>query len=310
MCIPQDTCTLDVQCAQGQVCKDFSCVAGCRTSGDCLLSEVCRACPAGTPVADCAVGKACVQGPCDSQLSCKYGELCAPPANDPTGEKTCQPDLRGPYCQSCANVAGTQNYCLDGAQNFCLIDLSKDNSYYCGVDCSSGEPCPNGYQCRDIRIVTAQQCAPADGLSACGGRAATAPACDPAKNHPGPKGGIVNDDCDAPRTPLPPLVGAVCDPRTSRCVAQCLTSGETSTHGYCSCTQDSDCPQDVCESGTRRCAISGKPCVLGSPDECQTTQSIFCVKALDARLGEVGYCRIGQNCAPGPGFTCTILRGH
>jgi hypothetical protein len=30
---------------------------------------------------------------------------------------------------------------------------------------------------------------------------------------------------------------------------------------------------------------------------------------LDPRLGEVGFCRIGQNCAPAPGYTCTVLRG-
>ena len=83
VCIPQDTCTLDLQCKQGEVCEGFACVPGCRNTGDCPLSEVCRACAPGTSAAQCPVGKECVQGVCDSQLSCRYGELCSPPQNDP-----------------------------------------------------------------------------------------------------------------------------------------------------------------------------------------------------------------------------------
>ena len=30
--------------------------------------------------------------------------------------------------------------------------------------------------------------------------------------------------------------------------------------------------------------------------------------ATDARLGAVGYCRIGRNCAPSQGYTCSVLR--
>ena len=206
------------------------------------------------------------------------------------------------------HITGTSYYCAEGAPNYCLIDASLPlgQAFFCGVDCSGGQGCPNGYQCRDVRIVTAQNCLPSSGLSACPSPA-TNPPCDPAKNHAGPKGGIVNDDCEAAQ---PPLVGSVCDPRTSRCTAQCLGTGEAGVQAFCSCIQDSDCPKDVCSAATRRCTISGKPCFLGAdPDDCQAgRQQIFCVKALDAKLGEVGYCRIGQNCAPAPGYTCSILR--
>ena len=303
-CIPRETCTTDVQCQQGQVCVDFGCVPGCRARGDCALGYVCRPCPAGTPAADCRTGNLCVLGPCDDKLGCPYGHFCMP---DAAGEKVCQPDpLHRPYCEPCARQAGSPYYCPGGQANYCLIDASKPlgQAFFCGVDCSQGQECPNGYQCRDVRIVTAQNCDPKLGLSSCPSGSV---ACDPAKNHPGPGGkGIVNDDCDAA---LPPLVGAVCDPRTSRCAPQCLGTGEAGVQAFCSCIRDEDCPQDVCDSATRACAISGRACIVGRvPDECQSTNRIWCVKASDPRLGDVGYCRIGQNCAPGEGFTCDALR--
>jgi hypothetical protein len=106
-----------------------------------------------------------------------------------------------------------------------------------------------------------------------------------------------------------PLIGAECDPNTKLCTAQCVGTGEVGVQAFCSCIQDSDCPQDVCESATHACSISGRPCLVGAvPDDCQSTNQIFCVKEEDARLGDVGYCRIGQNCAPAAGYTCAILR--
>jgi hypothetical protein len=189
-----------------------------------------------------------------------------------------------------------------------LIDTSKPlgQAFYCGVDCSEGQDCPNGYRCRDVRIVTAQNCDPKAGLSACpSGNVA----CDPGKNHARADGrpGIVNDDCEAAQ---PPLIGAVCDPRTGHCARQCTGTGEAGIQAFCSCMQDEDCPQDACDSATRACAISGKPCIVGRvPDQCQSTNRIFCVKVADPRLGDIGYCRIGQNCAPSDGFTCDTLKG-
>ena len=312
VCIPQGTCSsIDVQCKAGEVCQDFSCVPGCRHDGDCAApADVCRPCPAGTPAAQCPVGSQCVRGKCDTQLTCHYGDICAP---DGAGDHVCTPDTRGPYCQPCVRPAGTPTTCPDqtgyGNGNYCLIDTSKPfpQAFYCGVDCSDGQQCPFGYLCRDIRIVRALACRPDDGLSACNAQPSSV-SCDPAKTHAGSSGGLVNDDCEAA---LPPLTGAVCDPKTLKCVPQCLLSGETSVEGFCSCLQDSDCPQDACLSSTRACTISGRPCIVGQvPDDCQSTHAIRCVKATDPRLGAVGYCRIGRNCAPDQGYTCSILLGH
>ncbi len=304
-CIAGQTCTLDVQCSQGTVCdtSEFACEAGCRKTGDCPLGTVCRPCPAGT---QCRTGSQCVLGPCDTQLSCPYGDYCSP---DSSGDTVCARDPQGrPFCQPCARKGGTVEFC-SGTANFCLIDTSKPfgQAFYCGIDCSEhGQTeCPNGYTCRDIRIVTAQTCSVSDGLSACPGTVNLA--CDPSKNHPRTDGrpGVINDACEAA---TPSLVGAVCNPKTNTCTAQCIPGNESAVDAFCSCVRDEDCPTDACDSATHACSISGKPCIVGrTPDDCQSTSRIFCVKVSDPRLGDIGYCRIGQNCAPSEGFTCDRL---
>lgn len=314
VCIPSGSCSsLDVQCKAGEICKDFACVPGCRHNGDCVApTDVCRACPAGTPAAACPTGSLCLRGKCDTQLTCHYGDLCSP---DGTGDKVCTPDARGPYCQSCARSGGSESFCPDatghGRANFCLIDTSRalGQAFYCGVDCMPDAPggpdqqCPFGYTCRDIRIVRATQCDPQSGFSACSAVPSGVP-CDPAKDHPGAVGGVVNDDCE---NALPALVGAVCDPVKKLCVPQCVGTGETGKLAFCSCLQDADCPKDSCDSTTRACVISGRPCIVGGTD---CDNAILCVKSTDARLGAVGYCRIGRNCAPSQGYTCSVLLSH
>ena len=309
VCIPSGSCSsLDVQCKAGEVCKDFACVPGCRHNGDCAApADVCRPCPAGTPASACPTGSSCVRGKCDSELTCHYGDVCSP---DGTGDNVCTPDTRGPYCQSCVRSGGTVSYCPDatghGNGNYCLIDTSRPlgQAFYCGVDCMPATPggpdqdCPFGYTCRDVRIVRAQNCDPNAGLAACA-NVPSQVSCDPSRNHPGEVGGIVNDDCDNAL-----LIGAVCDPASKKCVPQCLGTGETGIQAFCSCLQNSDCPQDACDSATRACVISGKPCIVGSTD---CDNAVMCIKSTDPRLGAIGYCRIGRNCAPSQGYTCSIL---
>jgi hypothetical protein len=156
-CIANGTCTIDVQCALGQVCNDFTCVPGCHQSGDCPLSQICAACAAGTPHTDCPVSNLCISGHCDSQLSCAYGDICAPTAEDPDGGSVCQRDTRGPFCETCVGSPGTPYLCDNDPANYCLIDpsLPLGQAYYCGVDCSQGQECPNGYYCHDVRIQAA-----------------------------------------------------------------------------------------------------------------------------------------------------------
>src|SRR5205085_8459874 len=101
----------------------------------------------------------------------------------PGADKVCQQDTRGPFCQPCSRQAGSPYYCPGGGGNYCLIDASRPlgQAFYCGVDCGGGQECPNGYACRDVRIVTAQNCDPQQGLAAC---PSSQTPCDPGKNHP------------------------------------------------------------------------------------------------------------------------------
>lgn len=309
-CIAQGSCSsLDIQCAAGQVCQGSACVPGCRHDGDCPApSDVCSLCPAGTPAAQCPTGNLCVRGQCDTKLTCNYGDLCQPQS---ATVSVCAADTRGPFCQPCVEQAGTTTFCPGadgfGHGNYCLIDGSKPlgQSVFCGVDCAQGQECPYGYVCHDVREVRPQNCDPDAGLSACADLP-VAVACDPAHSHAGAVGGLVNDDCVAAG-----LIGAVCDPGSKQCVPQCLGTGETGVQSFCSCTQDSDCPQDQCDSIKRSCVTSGQPCIPGlSPDQCTTLHKIRCAKETDPRLGEVGFCKIGANCAPDQGFTCEILLGN
>jgi hypothetical protein len=309
-CIVQGSCsTLDTQCVAGQVCQGSACVPGCRHDGDCPApSDICSPCPSGTPAAECPTGNVCVRGQCDTKLTCNYGDLCQPQSSTVS---VCAADARGPFCQPCVEQAATTGFCPGadgfGNGNYCLIDGSQPlgRSFFCGVDCSQGQDCPFGYTCHDVREVSGVNCDPTAGLAACQNINLKV-TCDPAKSHAGTQGGVVNDDCDAAS-----LLGAVCDPNNRQCVPQCVGTGETGVQSFCSCTRDSDCPKDTCDSTTHSCIISGQFCDPNvQPDSCNAEHAIHCAKEVDSRLGEIGYCRIGQNCAPDQGFTCAILLGQ
>jgi hypothetical protein len=247
-----------------------------------------------------------VRGQCDTQLTCNYGDVCASDGSD-AGVNVCAADTRGPFCQPCVRQAGSDTFC--GSENsFCLIDGSKPfgQAFFCGVDCSQGQECPFGYTCHDVRVVSPINCNSDAGLSSCRDPTTHPVACDPASSHPGTNGGEVNDQCEAAG-----LIGSVCDPNLRQCAPQCLGTGEVGVQAFCSCMRDSDCPTDTCDSTTRSCVVSGAPCIPGqTPDQCDSLHKVFCAKEIDARLGDVGICRIGQNCAPDQGYTCSILLGQ
>ena len=264
-CIDASHCTKDVQCPLGQVCSldAFACVAGCRVRGDCPLGEVCRG--ADT---DAGVAGTCRAGPCDDSLGCPWGDVCAPSdPGDPASDKTCQRDLRGPYCERCAATPGTVARCGDGP-NFCLLDRTvRYVSTFCGVDCSAGQACPSGFGCRPILILT-------HGL------------CQSDADCP-PHGDACQADADCP--------AARCDLASHRCAGKC-SYNEDSKQGFCTCVADSECPHDACNLTDGRCAITRKPC---TPDGTECDGAIFC-KQVGARRA----CFIGKNCAPADGITC------
>src|SRR6185437_4263039 len=65
---------------------------------------------------------------------------------------TCITDSRGPYCAGCAGGVASRDCGTYG--NYCLLDTVNGGDY-CGVDCSDGQACPNGYECKNVIILPA-----------------------------------------------------------------------------------------------------------------------------------------------------------
>lgn len=288
----QSGCERDLQCPFGQVCDGITrvCIDGCRSQGDCTRGETCLCAGEGDTRVPCGcdgeseeeralcfVG-ACVAGTCSEDESCGLGERCLPP-EDPAGLAACERDRRGPYCQNCINQPG-QNSCGSDGPNFCLIDTTDaaGRASFCGVDCSGGEACPNGFACNDVLILTQSTCQ-GDGQCV-------------------PTGSECRDDAGCP-------AGARCaiapGQEVGRCGGRCAV-GEGDLSGFCTCVTDSDCPQQSC-GADGRCSISRERCVPGQDDTCRGADRIVCVND-----GNVGYCMVGRNCAPVDGIACSDVR--
>lgn len=279
-------CTDDLQCDLGELCDPVTrtCVQGCKSHGDCNLGDVClcqdeqgNAAPCtceGEDRSNCQVG-VCAENTCADKTFCKYGELCVD-TDGPGGElPTCVLDERGPYCGACTISPGNRFARCDSlGPNFCLIDSSDPAGVasFCGVDCSDGQECPNGMSCHDVLILTDAVCR-------------SDSACVP---KPGAPSCASVDDCPA---------GSQCV--NGKCAGRCAV-GEGGQSGFCSCVQDSDCPQQACGTDGY-CEITRERCTPGQNDTCRN--QIFCVNN-----GEIGYCQIGRNCAPDEGITCTDVR--
>lgn len=278
-------CSDDLQCNLGQICDPVTrtCVDGCRSHGDCNLRDVCLCTDdEGNPApcvcdeanrAGCQVGS-CTPNTCADKTFCRYGELCVP---GPAGElPTCVVDDRGNYCGNCTfQPGGVRNNCGSDGPDFCLLDSTDPagRASFCGVDCNQGQECPNGFSCHDVLVLTEATCR--------------------------------SDDVCVPRPDAPTCTedeecrGGRCV--NGRCAGRCAV-GEGNQQGFCSCVQDSDCPQQACGSDGR-CEITREQCTPGSNDTCRG--AIRCVQ--DGTDG-IGYCMIGRNCAPDQGVTCNLVR--
>ncbi len=283
-CLARGRCTSDLQCALGSVCDvaRSSCVAGCRTAGDCSGSscrcgDVACACSGSTPeeLARCTIGE-CDSNFCAGAEFCAYGERCGVVDAGANPRAACFSDYDSdvrPYCDSC-RFGGGLSVCGTGA-NFCLVDTRNAGSYYCGADCSEGQSCPRGYGCQDVVVVSSQwQCSRAN------------PGCPTNTELP------CSSDSDCKRGgSCVKLPGAA----SGSCAGKCGVD-EGDLTGFCSCQVDSDCAQETCTTG--ECSISRKKCV--NDIDCR---SIRCV---DFAGG--GGCLIGQNCAPNDGLSCIEVR--
>lgn len=276
-CIEKNHCTSDIECPIGSLCNlvTFRCEPGCHVDGDCPLKQVCR-CPQSDP--KCAIGQ-CKTGLCDDKSFCAYKQLCEQDPN--IGDSVCVTDTRGPYCSQCQLGAGQGLALCDQPGNYCLVDTSIPGGMgsYCGVDCSQGQPCPNGFGCDYVVILTQSLC----------GVDADCP----------PTGGTCTTDADCPGGRCAIAAGDT----TGRCAGKCVGSeGGAAGTGFCSCVQDADCPQDTCDPTNRVCGLTRAPCQL---DGTQCAGQLSCVN-----INGVGGCVIGKNCAPVDGVTCAMVRGQ
>jgi hypothetical protein len=215
---------------------------------------------------------------CPTTTECPYGDKCLPLDGGPLA--TCGSDYDAterPYCDACQASPSSNSYCGQGA-NFCLTSTANGifGSTYCGVDCSQGESCPNGYHCADVVVVRSIGCSQ-------------------------------NSDC--PTGPTPCQQDSDCGDTnglcrippgeaSGYCAGQCYKH-EGAVQGFCSCTVDSECDQDTCDSASRQCSISRRDCTL----EGAGCEAITCVPFHD-----VGGCLIGENCVPDDGLTCQQVR--
>ncbi|KFE62540.1 hypothetical protein [Hyalangium minutum] len=276
-CLARGRCTTDLHCEAGEVCdaSRAACEEGCRSAGDCP-GTACR-CGDAACVCDavdeagraaCAVG-VCDAAFCASERDCAFGERCGTPAGESRARCYSDADpLRRPYCASC-NYGGGIQVCGRGA-NYCLVETAPGGGSFCGVDCSGGQVCPNGYQCADVVVAYSRS------------RCRTDAECSPDPSLP------CHEDGDCPH-------GGGCvkglGEQVGACAGRCDVA-EGDVLGYCSCLLDTDCAQGTCSQGS--CTLSRKPCVTDG--DCRP------VRCVDLR--GVGGCLIGQNCAPDEGLTC------
>jgi hypothetical protein len=183
-CLPKsaDICVLDSQCPYGSYCaQNRACTPGCRDDGDC---------PLGTPCINGACNE--TPGACSGNAYCEYGQLCG------TNNRCVNHPQRSQLCGECgpANPFGgdcSTNECLiDNSvapipctsdsqcdrgtceAAFCQTDDDCPNNgdcffnscstricqgFFCGASgCSDSNPCPRGYICNSLIVVSGVQC--------------------------------------------------------------------------------------------------------------------------------------------------------
>lgn len=279
-------CTMDLQCSQGEVCDllTATCVPGCRTDGDCGYRDVCLCEAANGSLEGCvcdatteADRRACGIGVCHAKTCaddshCDWGQICVDNPNPDNPLKICVDDERGPFCAPCSGTAGNVFNQCEERGNYCLEGSGAGVSSFCGVSCNNGESCPNGFGCSDILVPTDATC-------------------------------FSQNDCKPP--PSAPSCEEDGDCPSGRCVdGQCAgtcRSREGANRGWCSCVVDEQCPAQTCQGGV--CDLTGRHCF--DDEDCRG--EIVCQKQIVDNV-EVGYCKIGRNCAPNEGVSCIEVR--
>ncbi len=304
-CIDRVACGADVHCLPGQVCNLTSsvCQDGCFDNGDCPLYQVCEA-------GRCSAGK------CGDKTFCAYGQFC--------NNGACVNATNPAFCRDCDPEAA--NSC-DSGNNFCLINSSYDpnnprsgGENFCGIDCSSANDCPNGYDCGGVVLLTQDQCT---SNAECGGGGRVCAIGE------GQLRGFCtcagSTECNfnsAPPTCLKTCGGLG--------LLQCQNNNECPS-GNCAptacqwpqgqtCTQDAQCqPLEICldqglgTPGQKNCVTDGSPCNDASTCQCDRGRCLnsgrLCSTSADCVLSCVnGGCLLGSACAPIQGLLCPDVR--
>lgn len=239
-------CIIDEHCAEGFICANGACEAGCRTDTDRCATGVCKAgagCVACVTDTQCGAGQVCnasnqcVPGCSAANPTCPSGLVC-----DATRGQ-CVECINGTQCpnaplticdpttHSCVQCA-TSADCTDHGRPVC------DPANHTCVGCLSNADCPNNGVCTMNRCV---QCL---SDAQCGG---TTPRCNVATNAcvaclPG-----ATDNCPTNQYCRPDF----------RCEQGCKT-GTDCPSGVClpnhscqACTNDMQCAAgNVCQNGT------------------------------------------------------------
>lgn len=306
-CLERTQCGLDLHCLPGQICgQNNLCADGCTDNADCPLYQVCEA-------------NRCVSGKCGDRTYCDYGERCVNGAcirpSDPNYCKDCDPRVDG----SCGSF-----------DNFCLINSSYDPNNprsggpnFCGVECtppaddSQEDPCPNGYDCGSVVLLTSDQCT---NNNECGGGGRFCAIGE------GQLRGFCtcasNADCDFNQAP--PLCSKSCG---GLGLQPCMQNSECFSNncaGSCQwpqgqqCSDDSQCqPLPICApagpGGQLICVTDGSPCNTAADCQCSMGRCIAsgrtCNSAADCDLPCAGGgCLLGFSCAPIQGLLCPDVR--
>lgn len=302
-CIDRVACGADVHCLPGQVCNLTSsvCQDGCFDNGDCPLYQVCEA------------GR-CASGKCGDKTFCAYGQFCnngvCVNATDPAFCRGCDPQVRG----TC-----------DSLNNFCLINSSYDpgnprsgTENFCGVDCTSANDCPNGYDCGGVILLTSAQCT---NNNECGGGGRVCVIGEGQLRGFCTCAGSAECNFDSAPPFCPPQgscggLGIIpCNNNT-----ECLSGNCQRTCQWPPgqpCTADAQCQVlEICLDqglGTKTCVTDGTPCNDASQCQCNQGSCLnsgrACTTSADCVLSCVnGGCLLGSACAPLQGLLCPDVR--
>jgi hypothetical protein len=260
-------CTLDSHCPFGSICENQICQTGCRVNGDCPTFD-----GRGQP----CINNQCNPDPnaCNGNHFCDYGEICN------LSSLQCTPHQDAAFlCQSCTPASSLLDPppCGNDINIPCLIDTSvppqpcsadSQCTQWPGARCQKDQcitgtyDCQNGSACENEGFFTPGECA--EGYCArnfCGSTG-----CNDAS--PCPKG----YNCYT----LITVTGNPCT-SNSQCsgTSSCQIGGEGQQSGYCSCTSDADCPQQLDGAGGT-CVNPGPngACVTGTT--CGPAQGLFC----------------------------------